>query len=726
MKYQVPFFVFFIFFAVAPCQAQFSRYIIRLKNKTGTPYSIHDPSQFLTQRSINRRFTYNIAVNETDLPITPAYLDSIQSVPNVAIHNVSKWLNQVCIITTDASALARINAFDFVQSSAAIAARASTSIHQKSNRNNIENNFWEPGPLASVNTSDFYDYGVAYNQVQMHNASFLHNMGFRGQGMQMSIIDDGFYRYNSLPTFDSVINNNQILGTWDFVSNNSTVEDDDSHGMRCFSTIAANLPGSFVGTAPAASFYLYRSEDIFSEYPIEEQNWLAAAERADSLGVDVLSVSLGYSTFGNSTFDYTYANMDGNTTTISKGANLATAKGMLVVAAAGNDGNNAWHYISTPGDADSVLTIGAVHANGQPASFSSYGPNSNGQVKPDVAAIGAGAIVAGINTGEPVAGNGTSFACPIMAGIAACLWQAFPEISNMQLMQGLRQSANQFSSPDDRTGYGIPDAKKAFVFFIKQLRSFSAGINQGCNALLAFDIKAAQGMNIVIERKLPSDAGFVPIATQSFSGAFAKRVFTYEDSLDSYTSGVDIQYRIRMTVGTDTSFYTDSVTLAYLTQCNSVTERKVCPGGATYFSVNTESGSTYQWQVDNGNGFVNIANSNIYRGATTHVLVLNNIPPNYYGNKYRCVIANDTASINSTAIALKLSNLWTGAVSAAWENAENWSCGMVPNQYMDVSIPGTANYFPTVSSSASCHSIITSAGASITVSNGNALYIAGQ
>ncbi len=717
--------LFFLTLGTLQSQAQFSRYIIRLKNKTGTPYSVNNPSQFLTQRSIDRRLRYNIPVDETDLPITPRYIDSIRSVSNVIVLNWSKWLNQVCISTTDAAALDRINSFDFVESSSAIAVRMNRSTERRNSKFAIENTSSAARPAVTLNTNDYYDYGLSYDQVHMHNAEFLHNYGFRGQGMQMCITDDGFYNYTGLPTFDSARNNNQILGTWDFVSNNNTVQDDDNHGMKCFSTIAANMPGSFVGTAPAASYYLYRTEDVASEYPVEEQNWAAAAERGDSLGIDVFSVSLGYTTFDNSSFDQTYDDMNGNSSMIARAVNLAAKKGMLVVAAAGNDGNNEWHYISTPGDADSALTIGAINISRQPASFSSYGPNSDGQIKPDVAAIGSGATVASTTTGLPVSGNGTSFACPIMAGIATCLWQAFPEIKNMDIIEGLRQSADQYTAPDDRKGYGIPDVKKAFVSFIQQQHAISSNMI-GCIAVLSLSVKASQDMNLVLERKLPSDVNFTAISTQSFTGAFINRYTTFRDTLAEYTSGVDIKYRIKMNIGSDTSFYLDSATLSYITQCGIVTERKTCPNSATYFSVDSVAGYSTKWQADTGSGFVDIINNSIYNGANTRVLILNNIPQNYYGYKYRSIQKNGAATLVGTAITLKFTSDWTGAVSTAWEDSGNWSCGIVPNQYIDAVIkPGAINS-PVVNSNATCHSINAMNGTSVLVKTGFELTVVGQ
>ncbi len=721
-------FIFFLAFGTLQSHAQFSRYIIRLKNKTGTPFTISNPSQFLTQRSINRRTRYNIPIDTTDLPIPPSYLDSIRQAGTVTILNVSKWLNQVCISTTDNAALTRINNFSFVQSTSGIAARVNNNgdAQRPVNKFLLESIESPAAPAAVQNTNDFYGYGSSYNQVRIHNGEFLHNYGFRGQGMQMCITDAGFLNYLSLPTFDSVRNNGQILGTWDFVANNSSVNEDDSHGMRCFSTIAANIPGTFTGTAPAASFYLYRTEDVFSEYPVEEQNWAAAAERGDSLGIDVFSISLGYTTYDNSSLSYNYStDMTGNKTMITRAVNLAAKKGILVVAAAGNDGNDSWRYIATPADADSALTVGAININRQPASFSSYGPNADGQIKPDVAAVGAGVVVASSSTGQPSFSNGTSFACPIMAGIGACLWQAFPEVKNMDIIQGLRQSADRFATPDDRTGYGIPDAKRAFVNFIKQLRTLNSYMDE-CTAVLNYKVKASSEMNILFERKLPSDADYVIVNTQTFTGAFSTRTFSYTDGLGEYTSGVPVKYRIKMTIGTDTSFYLDSVSLAYVVQCNQITERKICPNTSTYLSADSITGYTAKWQVDSGSGFTDIVNNSIYSGAGTRVLLLNNIPADFYGYQYRSVQTNGSNTINSTPIELKFTSTWTGTSSNAWEDAGNWSCGIVPNQFIDAVITEQAPAFPVVSSNASCHSLISSPGASVTVKAGFNLDVTGR
>src|SRR6185295_19928423 len=235
---------------------------------------------------------------------------------------------------------------------------------------------------------------------------FLHNIGLRGQGMQIAMLDAGYLSYTTLRSLDSVNQNGQILGTWDFVNRETSVTEDYLHGMQCLSTIAANIPGQFIGKAPKANFMLYRTEDVNSEYPIEEFNMVCGMERADSAGADVISASLGYSEFDDASFNHTYSQMNGNTTIAAIGADLAAKKGILFVNAAGNEGGSAWHYIMTPADGDSVLAIGAVNTSGAVGSFSSYGPSSDGQVKPDVASVGVNAMVQSTNN-TVATGSGT-------------------------------------------------------------------------------------------------------------------------------------------------------------------------------------------------------------------------------------------------------------------------------------------------------------------------------
>ena len=600
--------------------AQFTRYIIRLKDKGANPFTIANPSQYLTARSIQRRARYNILIDSSDLPVTPRYIDSIRLAGAVTILNVSKWLNQVAIQTSDMTALNKINGFPFVTSTNPIGALSNTSP--------VKKEFDVPNPTGTTpnpvpqNVNDYYSYGQSFGQVHLHNGEFLHNRGFRGQGMQMAILDAGFFHYLTLPTFDSVRNNGQVLGTWDFVSGNASVDEDHPHGMNCFSIIAANMPGVFMGGAPKASFYLYRTEDAATEYPIEEQNWAAGIERADSLGIDISSTSLGYFTFDNAVFNHTYADMSGHTTIIAKAANLAARKGIMVVVAAGNEGNSAWHYIITPGDGDSVMSLGAVSTSGVVGSFSSYGPNSSGQIKPDVAAVGVNATIANTTNGQPTFGSGTSFACPNMAGLTTCLMQAFPEVRNMGILSVMEAASNRSTNPDNRTGYGIPDLKKAFVMLIKQLYTQQVSF-ANCKATLQWAVKTDSVISVTVERKLFTDLNYLTVNTQTSTGGFAQRSFSYTDDMIAVPNS-PVKFRFKMTIAADTSFYLDSLTVNFTPKPNlgANVNSATCTGiGFNLTTLFNTTGLTSSWTT----GGVPVANpSNVTAPGVYQLIAVNN------------------------------------------------------------------------------------------------------
>ncbi len=443
-------FVFLLLLIGDGLSAQFTRYIIKFKNKGTSPYSIATPSTYLSSKAIARRTAYSIAIDSADLPITPRYIDSVRLAGTVTILNASKWLNQVSIQTSDAAALNKISSLTFVQSVTGIAARTATpnaeptiGLGPVQEKFALERRLNQSGPLQRTDNTaaDFYSYGNTYNEIHLHNGEFLHNIGMRGQNMLIAVLDAGFYHYTTLSAFDSINTNNQVLQTWDFVAREASVIEDDSHGMSCFSAIGGNIPGTFVGTSPKANFVLYRTEDTNSEYPIEEHNWASGAERADSIGADIISSSLGYNTFDNSSLDHTYADMNGRTNMSSRAAVMASRKGLLSFIAQGNDGGDSWHYVASPADADSIVAVGAVTTSGSVGSFSSYGPSYDGRIKPEVAAVGVNAFVQNPNN-TIGSGNGTSYATPKMAGLGTCLWQAFPEFNNMSIRDALIKSGN--------------------------------------------------------------------------------------------------------------------------------------------------------------------------------------------------------------------------------------------------------------------------------------------
>ena len=448
--------------SVVPVEAQQSRHIVALRDKKATEYSLANPGAFLSRRALDRRLRFSIPVDSSDLPVCKAYIDSIAALPDVRVVHASKWLNQVLVATTNTASLKRISGFPFVRSSRPVARRAAP-VSLESER--IEEKVTEPAETDRIDrssSSQFYSYGQTKAQVDIHNGAFLHDNGFRGKGMLVAVLDAGYRGHLTNPALDSLRARNGVLETWDFVLNEPSVDEDDPHGLYCLSIMASNIPGLLVGTSPEASYLLFRTEDAYSEYPVEEHNWAVGAERADSIGADLITSSLGYTTYDDPSFDHRYADMDGATTMVTRAADMAAAKGMIVTNSAGNAGTSPWRYISAPADGDSVLAVGATHANRLAAGFSSYGPSADGRVKPDIASVGAGTVVAN-TSGRPASGSGTSFANPNIAGLVVCLWQAFPEFRNTEIMDAVRRSGDRWADPDDRTGYGIPDMRAAFV-----------------------------------------------------------------------------------------------------------------------------------------------------------------------------------------------------------------------------------------------------------------------
>ena len=454
--------------------SQYTRLIVEFTDKKGTQFTLGNPSAYLSAKAIQRRTRQKITIDSTDLPISKPYLDSIAAVPNVTIRNQSKWLNQVLIITTDTNAINTINAFPFVKAVKPIAPVAKPTEEIISKKLDEE---YDLGPeiLSGINRpsgsngNNDIQYGNTFNQIHIHEGEYLHNLGFTGDGITIAILDGGFLAYKTNPAFDSIRLQGRVLGEWDYVANEASVNEDHFHGAYCLSIIASNRPGIIVGSAPHASFWLLRTEDVFTEYPVEEQNWAAAAEFADSAGTDMISTSLGYSVFDNPIYNHTYPDRNGNTSIVTRAADLAAHKGILVTVSAGNDGGRAdeYKYVSCPGDADSVLTVGATTGTGVVASFSSWGPNSAGKVKPNVVSVGQGTILAN-TAGTPTGGNGTSYSNPNMAGLVACLWEAFPDFTNMEIIRAVQESSDHYQNPDGRYGYGIPNFRIAYQILFKE------------------------------------------------------------------------------------------------------------------------------------------------------------------------------------------------------------------------------------------------------------------
>ncbi len=543
--------------------SQFSKRVVFFTDKNETPFSLANPTAYLSARAVERRTKYNISVDSTDLPLITRYVDSIVKAGTVTLLGRSRWLNAVIIQTTDANAIAKINSFPFVKSVSNVALQANTTL--------------PPDKFAVIPTAetpfvqqrneqtaaDTFNYGSSSNQIKIHKGEFLHNIGARGQGMLMAFLDAGFFGFQTNQFFDSARVRNQFLGTWDFVAGNASVNEDNAHGMQCFSTVGAYRPGVFVGSCPEAKYFLLRTEDAATEQIIEEYNWALGAEYADSAGVDVISSSLGYTTFDNSSFNHTYAEMNGNTTVISRMADLAAKKGMLVVNSAGNDGNSAWKYIGAPADGDSVLAVGAVNGSGIIASFSSYGPTSDGQIKPDVVSVGSGTTVS-TTSGTVGSGSGTSFSGPNMAGLATALWQLFPEFNNYRIITTLHKASDKYTTPGDRYGYGLPNMKTALGILVSDISAMSASLNN-VTVTLNWNSKDLASMRYDIERKLPGEITYTKIKTIPATGlTFAAANHQTEDLLNGTMSGL-ITYRIKQVIDTAaatfTAFAIDSATV---------------------------------------------------------------------------------------------------------------------------------------------------------------------
>ena len=310
--------------------------------------------------------------------------------------------------------------------------------------------------------SNSFVYGQSFFQINQLKGSYLHDLGFAGDSMLIAVLDGGFFGVDSFEVFDSLWANDRILSTYDFVDNDTDVFHLGSHGTSVLSVMGGYLDNQLIGTAPEASYVLLKSEDQSQEVKSEEDNWVAAAEYADSVGADIINSSVGYNTFDNGVGDYTYADMDGRTTIVVQGAIYAQRKGIIVCNSMGNEGSSSWKYMMSPADADSILSVGGANQNGNYAGFASVGPTADGRIKPDVSALSTGVIVVNSNN-SIVPGNGTSFSSPLIAGLTACLWQSSPGKTHWEVMEAIRKSAHQYFNPDTLLGYGIPNFASAFA-----------------------------------------------------------------------------------------------------------------------------------------------------------------------------------------------------------------------------------------------------------------------
>lgn len=429
---------------------------VYFNDKPDAAYYLANPLQMLSQRALDRRTAQGIILDNTDVPIAQAYINQVTASTGITVMAKSKWLNALHVRGTQANiqlltSLPFVNHIQF----------ADASLNSRNSNNTNKSTELKPVNKQLEVLVDF-NYGGSSNQIQMLNGHLLHQQNYTGQGKMVAIMDAGFPGVNSASPFQRLRDNNLILGGYNFPDRNTSIYTRNSHGTSVLSCMAGYVDNQLVGTAPDAQYYLFITEDANSENPVEESYWVEAAEMADSLGVDVINSSLGYFTYDNISYSYSYSDMNGLKTFAARGANIAFSKGMICVTSAGNSGNSANPHIATPADAVTTLTVGAVDASENYVSFSSIGPSFDGRVKPDVCAKGFAATVSN-SSGSIVNANGTSFSSPILAGMVATFWSAVPNMTNAQIVQFVKQSADLYNNPTIYKGYGVPDFQLALT-----------------------------------------------------------------------------------------------------------------------------------------------------------------------------------------------------------------------------------------------------------------------
>ena len=429
-------------------KCQMYRLYLKDKDLDHTPFSVKRPSEFLSQRSIDRRKRQGILVDLTDLPVAPAYEKQVAEA-GIEIVGKSKWNNTLLIRIHKDKELRKLEGLEFITKRKKVF-QAPDSVSQRM-RSNVRNglNEWSQG-------DEFY--GAADAQLKSLNGKKLHENGYRGKGMMIAVFDGGFMNADKIPALHKI----KLAGVKDFVVPESkSVFGEMEHGTMVLSTMAANAPDFYVGVAPEAQYLLIRCEDERTESLAEEDYWASAAEYADSCGVDVINSSLGYHGFDDSSMNHHYYEQDGNTALISRTASMCADKGIVCVNSAGNDGMGSWKKINFPADAKDILTVGSINEHGMNAAFSAVGPTADGRIKPDVMAFGS-PTCAITGRGSIINDNGTSFSSPLVAGMVACLWQALPGKTAKQIIKLVKLAGDNQQHPDNVFGYGVPDFWKAY------------------------------------------------------------------------------------------------------------------------------------------------------------------------------------------------------------------------------------------------------------------------
>lgn len=425
--------------------AQTELVFVYFKDKPNKAAFYANPLTELTQKSLDRRTRLGIALNDQDAPIEQSYVQNVRNL-GLTVTDYSKWMNGVTVNATSAQ-IATLQAQTYVQSVERFIK------HPSGGKNPARVNKFEEFN-NTVGKTDF-NYGTGLSQINQINLRPLHIAGYTGTGVTIAVIDTGFPTVNTGNAYARIRNNGQIKGGYNFINKSTDIYNTslNNHGSYCLGVIAGFIQNQYVGSAPDADFYLYATEDAADEYPEELIYWTQAAEEADRKGVDVITSSLGYYDFDDSRYNLLYSDMDGQTSFIARTAQIATEKGIFVLNAAGNEGQNAWKYIITPADNPKVFSVGAVTSTNASSGFSSYGPNAAGVVKPDASARGTGTAMAYNNSATT--SSGTSFATPLAAGGVACLLQAQPTKSHDLLRTLLRENASLYPSTTPQMGYGI-------------------------------------------------------------------------------------------------------------------------------------------------------------------------------------------------------------------------------------------------------------------------------
>jgi hypothetical protein len=487
--------------------AQKNRYMVFFKDKAGTSYSVLKPLEFLSQKAIDRRVAQDVAVTIQDFPVNTGYVQGVRNT-GADIFFTTRWMNGL-LVQCDPLLIPAIETLSFVDHVEFVAPQPRLISNGRKERN-----------LRRKNGS----IGVeTQTQLQMLGIPEMHAAEMRGEGMSIAIFDGGFQGVNTKAPFQHIFSEGRFDSnvSYDFVRNTNNVFQYDDHGTEVFSVMAAYIPDVFTGGAYEANYQLYVTEEVGPEYRVEEYNWLFAAERADSAGVDIINSSLGYYDFDMSSMNYTQAQMDGKTTVVTRAAQWAADRGIIVVCSAGNEGNLAWKIISAPADAEGVIAVANVTPQGIRSTSSSTGPSADGRTKPDLAALGAG--VRTINaSGSLGSSSGTSLSAPLITSLVAGVWQRFPSLTRKTLIEALKYTATQANNPDNELGYGIPHYRAVVNYLEQSLQQ---------NIFEVYPNPAADTLYIK------------PIDPEQITGCEIEIISSQGQVLEKYTINFDSHYR---------------------------------------------------------------------------------------------------------------------------------------------------------------------------------------